>query len=134
MALYSKVNFPLRLEFITTTATGDGKEVIYVPFNCTIHSVQMTLATTGASSGNTDVTVYYTKPTGGVSTTGDLWTVATGVGRIAYNGTQYLRWLAASCAYTKLEAGGTLSLNIDAVAGTEGTNLAVTIWVYPVDD
>lgn len=134
MPLYPNLQVPIHLSMNTTTATGDGADVVTVPFNCNVFAVHMKMGANGSGSGQTDVTVYYTKPTGGVSTTGDLWTVASGVGRMAHDSSAlYLRWAAASCALTKLEKGGTLSLNVDAVAGTPGTNLEVILWVVPTD-
>jgi len=133
MARYPNRTIPIILTELAVITAADGKDLVTIPFSCTIFDVHMKVGTTGSSSGNNDVTVYYTAPTGGVTSSGDLWTVASGVGRIAYNASvKYLRWAAASCAITKLEAGGTLSLNVDAVAGAGSpADLTVILNVYP---
>lgn len=126
---------PITLTELATITVADGKDVLTIPFDCEISRVHMKLGDTGTTSGNNDVVVAYTKPTGGISTSGDLWTIGAGVGRIAYNASnKYLGWTRDSCAYTYLEAGGSLSLDVNVVAGggTPGM-LEVTLWVYPLN-
>lgn len=125
---------PITLTEMATLTTADGKDVVTVPFDAEIFRVHMKLGNTGTTSGNVNVTVYYTKPTGGVSTTGDLWTVATGIGRIAYNASaKYVAWDRDDLAYTLIEAGGTLSLNVDGISTTPN-NLEITLWVFPENE
>lgn len=124
----------LVLSYITTLATGNGVDVIVVPCDMDIFYVHMTLGTTGGTSGNTDVVVNYTAPSGGATTSGNLWTVGTGVGRIPYNATsRFLTWDRDSMAITRIEAGGTLSLNISSVPTTASSNLVITLYGYPTD-
>lgn len=132
--LHGKSAIPVRLQELAVITAADGKDVLTVPFDGYIERVHMYVGTTGATSGNNDATVYYTKPTGGYSTTGDLWTVASGIGRIAYNGTKYLEWDRDSCALYFVERGGTLSLNVDAVAAAGSpADLVVTLFIQPLD-
>jgi len=123
----------LTLSELTTLSTGDGKDVITVPCDMEIYSVHMKLGTTGGTSGNTDVTVYYTAPSGGSTSSGDLWTVGTGVGRIAYNASnKYLNFTRDSMNITFIERGGTLSLNVDGIPGIASTDLTITITGAPI--
>jgi len=123
----------LTLSELTTLGTGDGKDVITVPCDMEIYSVHMKLGTIGDTSGNTGVTVYYTAPSGGSTSSGDLWTVGTGVGRIAYNASsKYLDFTRDNMNITFIERGGTLSLNIDSVPNTASTDLIITITGAPI--
>jgi hypothetical protein len=123
----------LTLSELTTLSAGNGKDVITVPCDMEIYSVHMKLGTTGGTSGNTDVTVYYTAPSGGSTSSGALWTVGAGVGRIAHNATnKYLDFTRASMDITFIERGGTLSLNVINVPGTASTNLTITITGAPI--
>jgi len=123
----------LTLSELTTLSAGNGKDVITVPCDMEIYSVHMKLGTTGGTSGNTDVTVYYTAPSGGSTSSGNLWTVGTGVGRIAYNAAnKYLDFTRDNMNVTFIERGGTLSLNVIAVPGTASTNLTITITGAPI--
>jgi hypothetical protein len=125
----------LTLTEMATLSVADGKDVVVVPCDMELYRVHMKLGTTGGTSGNTDVTVYYTAPSGGSTSSGDLWTVGTGVGRIAYNASnKYLNWTRDNLAVTRIEAGGTLSLNVDSVPSTASSYLTVDIVGVPQGD
>jgi hypothetical protein len=62
----------------------------------------------------------------------DMYTVAAGVGRIAYNASnKYLDMDMDDFTTTLIEAGDTLALNGNAIAGTACTDLTVDIYVIP---
>jgi hypothetical protein len=132
-----QVAIPVVLSMLGTLATGDGKDVVTLPFNGRVDHAHMLLGANGATSGDTDVTVYYTKPTAGVSASGDLWTVvATTVGSLANDSSVLYQEIEAAsivAAAAEVEAGGTLSLNVDEVPGTASTDLLVTVWIVPTD-
>lgn len=131
--LNPKFAVDLVMEDGAVITVADGKDVRTVPFNCEIFRVRVVLGSTGTTSGNNDVVLAYTAP--GASAV-DLWTVGTGVGRIAYDASvPYLEFTRDNLAVTKLQAGGTLSLNVDAVAGgSPGAPLVLVLTVYPTDD
>lgn len=131
--LNPKFAVDLVMEDGAVITVADGKDIRTVPFNCEIFRVRMILGSNGTTSGNNDATVTYTAP--GASAV-DLWTLGTGVGRIAYDATpRYLEFTRDNLAVTKLQAGGTLSLNVDAVAGgSPGAPLVMILTVYPTDD
>ena len=123
----------LTLAELATLSNTTNLDVISVPCDMEIYSVHMKLGTTGGSSGNTDATVYYTAPSGGSTSSGNLWTVGTGVGRIAYNASsKYLDFTRDNMNITFIERGGTLSLNVSSIPGTASTNLIITITGAPI--
>jgi hypothetical protein len=135
MPLYPNVAIPITLRNPNTLAVADGFDLQTIPFNCTIDRVHANIGVNGTTSGQTDFVLAYVAPTGGTTTSGDVWTVAAGVGRIAHDSAVlYQSIAAASLAKTKLEAGGTLALNIDAIpGGSDSSNLTVTVWAVPTD-
>lgn len=127
MSLNVKSAVPISLFALGTQTVADDKMHVTVPFNCTIKSVVFYAGTTGTTSGNNDVTV--------TDDTTDIWTVSATVGRIAYNGTQYLQWDRDSNTNNDIAAGSVLSLNVDAVAGAGSPgDYVVTLWVVPTDN
>lgn len=121
---------------MATLSVADGKALQTIPFVCQILGAFMSVGSTGGTSGNTDVVLEYTAPSdAALSSSGDLWTVGSGVGRIAYNAsTKYIEWSSSSFNKVYLEAGGTLKLNVDAIPSTASNNLLVILWVHPVND
>ena len=131
--LYPAQVTQLTLAELATLTVADGKDVVHVPCDLKLFRVRMYVGTTGTGSGNVDATVYYTKPSDGITATGDLWTVASGVGRIAYNASaKYLEWDADSLLITNIEAGGTLSLNVDTIS-TAPANLVIHLLGIPIN-
>lgn len=133
--LYPQHLIPITLSELAVITAADGKDVRTVPFDAKVFLVHMKLGTIGSGSGNNDAVVAYTKPTGGISTSGDLWTVASGVGRIAFDAAaKYLSWDVDSLDYSIIERGGTLSLDVDAVAAAGSpADLEITLWVAPLN-
>lgn len=132
--LNPKMAVDLVLEDGAVITVADDKDVRTVPFNCEIVYARVVLGSTGTTSGNNDVVVEYTPPGGSA---GDLWTVGAGVGRIAYDASApYLEMDRDDLDVTKLRAGGSLALNVDAVAGggSPGAPCVVILTVYPTDD
>ena len=136
---------PLVMSVPGTLAAGDGWDLHNLDFPAILWKVDMVVAANGASSGNTDFVIERT-PSGGAA--GDLWTVASGCGRIAHDSTNlYLTWdwenanmtgYAAGQLYpptgARLAKGDALKLNIDAVPGTASTSLTVRLWLVPLAD
>ena len=127
------------LSKLATVVVADGADVLHVPADMRITQVHVKVGTAPTTSGTLDVTVYYTPPAdapagSGLETAGDLWVVAAGVGRLAV-GELYLDFFGADLAIKNIEAGGHLSLNVDAIDGGQTTaNLTVTLYGYPVND
>jgi len=125
---------PIRLSELAATLTAaDTKDHMTLNFDCEIFRIHVKMGNTGSTPGNNDFVLNYTPPTGGVTTAGDLWTVAAGVGRIAFDGAKYLEFDRDDCDITYLEAGGTLDLDVDAVPAGTPVDLEVTLWVYPTN-
>lgn len=137
---------PITLVAGGTLTAADGKDLHTMEFSGILWKVDMVLGATGSSSGNTDVVVERT-PSGGSA--GDLWTVGSGIGRIAYNASaKYLTWdwenagwagYSASQIYPptgcNLAKGDALKLNVDAIpGGSDSANLVVRLWVKPTVD
>jgi hypothetical protein len=114
-------------------AVADGVDILTVPFDGYLERVHMAVGDGGAVGNNTDVVVEYTKPTGGLSTSGDMWTIGAGVGRIAHDATEYLEWDRDSCLLYFVERGGTLSLNVNAIPDTASKDLTVHLYIQPLD-
>jgi hypothetical protein len=135
--LYPSRAIPLTLRELAQITVADDKDVMVVPFDMEVITVHCYLGNTGTTSGNNDFVVEYTIPTGStVTTSGDIWTIGAGVGRIAYNASaKYLAMDRDDLSKTYFEAGGTLGLNVNVVAGggTPGY-LEVILWVVPVND
>ena len=141
---HTNVNYliPIVLYADGTITVADDWDQQTIDFNCIIWRVSYTLSNTGTTSGNNDVVVEKNGDT-------DLWTVAAGCGRIAYNASaKYLEWDWENANMTgyasgqmfppsgcHINAGDYLRLNVNAVAGggTPG-GAKVTLWVKPVVD
>ena len=127
-------------------SVADGKQVIIVPCNLDVFQVDMYLGNTGNVGLNNDVTVWYTPPAdahtvAGLDAAADLWIVAGQLGTFGQVGRipgaaalQYAEWNRAHLARSRIRVGGTLSLNVDAVAAGTPGNLVVQLFCYPLDD
>ena len=124
MALNPAAAIPIYMKADGTLGAADDYFKLTVPFDGVVVQVDANLGTVGTTSGNTDFVVED-------ETDGDLWTVATGVGRLPY-GTVTQTFYAASMDRTVVEAGQVLTLNVNAVdGGTTNGDLMVTLWVVP---
>lgn len=117
---------PITLAALGTLTVADDYFKITAPFDGEVYYVDANLGTAGTTSGNTDFVVED-------ETDGDLWTVASGVGRIPYSEV-YLN-MDYDDTVGSIVAGQVLTLNVNAIDGG-GTNadLVVTLWVWPTDE
>ena len=116
----------LRVGGLLTVA--DDLDVLICPITGTIVAVHCTVTTTGASSANNDFVVERTRS--GTST--DMWTPASGVGRIAYDASvKYLDFDYDDLDETDIRASDLLNLNGNVIAGTAATDLTVTLYIVP---
>lgn len=137
---------PIVLSGIGVLSVADGYDAHVMEFSGILWDVDMTLGVLGTTSDNTDVVVERT-PSGGSA--GDLWTPASGCGRIAYNASaKYLNWdwenanmtgYASGQIYppsgARLDKGDTLKLNVNAIpGGSDSADLKVVLWVKPTVD
>lgn len=103
---------------------ADDNFKLTAPYDGFITMVSANLGTVGTSSGNTDFVIED-------ETDGDLWTVATGVGRIPY-GELVLTFYAADLDIDVVEAGQVLTLNVNAIDGGDAAaDLYVVLWIIP---
>lgn len=126
--LYPRDVMEITLEDLATLTVADGKDVMTVPCDMEIFYVRATLKATGTTSGATD----FVLEAAGT----DIWTVATGVGRIAYDASvRYLQMTRDNLTTTKLKAGQALKLNINAIpGGSDSAGLIVHVIGYPLND
>lgn len=126
--LYPRDVIHLQMEDLAVLTVADGKDVMTVPCDMEIFYIRATIQVTGTTSGNND----YVLEAAGT----DLWTIGTGVGRIAYNASvRYQEFTRDSMSTTKIKAGQALKLNINAVAGAGSpAGLVVHIFGYPLND
>lgn len=128
MALYFDKLIPVVLKADGTLTVADDKDVVTMPFTGRLVHVDANVSSTGTTSGNND----FVLEDDGT----DLWTVAAGVGRIAYNASvNYqaipLASLDNGSGGPVVAAGSLLALNVDAVAGGTPANLKVIAWFDP---
>jgi hypothetical protein len=141
---HTNVNYliPIVLTADGVITVADDWDQQTIDFDCIIWRVSANLGCIGTTSGNNDFVVEKNGAT-------DLWTVASGCGRIAYNASaKYLEWdwenanmtgYASGQLYPpsgcRISAGDYLRLNVNAVAGAGNpAGLKVTLWVKPVVD
>lgn len=136
---------PIPLAALGTLTVADGEDYVTMGFDGIIWRVSCNVSSTGTTSGNTDFVIERTDAA--TSTAADLWTPASGIGRIAYNASAaYLEWdwentgwtgYSSSQIYpptgTRLKKGDTLSLNVNVIpGGSDSADLRVTLWVKPL--
>ena len=125
MANFNWVNKPvvIFIQVPGTLSTGDGKAKVVAPCNFEIEEIQWGLGNTGGTSGNTDMVLSIG--------TQDFWTVAAGLGRIAYNATdkyQVIDRSSINSAARSVNEGDVIEVDIDAVPGSASADLWVTIY------
>lgn len=137
---------PISLEAQYTLSVADGWDYLTMPFSGVIWRAVMTVGYLGTTSGNIDCVV---ERTTAAAVTTDLWTVASDIGRIAYDAAaKYLEWDWENDGWTgyasgqvyppsgcRLNKGDTIKLNINAVdGGGVASGLKVVLWVRPFAD
>jgi hypothetical protein len=143
--LGTKALIPVRQAVLGTLGAADGLDADTIQFDGYIWRVKMTLGANGSSSGSTDIVIERTSAAG---VTADLWTIGTGIGRMAHDSSAlYLEWDWQHSGWTgysatqlvpptgaRVKKGDLLKLNIDAVPGSASADLTVTLWIYPTAD
>jgi hypothetical protein len=124
MALKPAWAVPINMKADGVLTAVDDYFKITMPFDGYLMQVDANLGTVGTGSGNTDFVVEN-------ETDGDLWTVATGVGRLPF-GTVTQTFYVGSITYPNIAAGEVLTLNVNAIdGGGVNADLMVTLWVVP---